>query len=68
MKVRYVGPAGDQWVKDPNGGWLHVERGAAVDMSDALAGHLVETRPQAWELVVPEPAAKPAKKTIPEEG
>lgn len=71
MLVKYQGRASDQFVRDVSG-WLHVERGGTVEMSDDLGAHLCETRPQAWVDATPTPTkapAKPSPKTsIPEEG
>lgn len=68
MKVRYVGPAGDQYVKD-EAGWLHVERSDEIEMTDALGAHLTTTRPRSWvEVATPTTVpAKPGKKTTPDE-
>lgn len=58
--VKYVGPMGDQWLRD-EGGWVHADRDEPVEMSDGLAAELTSVHPDVWKIATP-PAAKPSKK------
>lgn len=66
MLVKYQGRASDQHVKDA-AGWLYVEHGGTVEMSNELGAHLCETRPQAWVDATPKTSTSKASKTTPTE-
>ena len=66
MFVKYQGPAADQWIPLPAGGWAHVVRGGdPVDVPDELAAELCAARPDEFVAVK---AKKPSNPPVPEEG